>query len=45
MCLSMFALMSSLLDTVAYLDAHVLMCTVGLTGFEALTVPEGSGEA
>jgi hypothetical protein len=37
--------MSFLLDTVARLDVHVLMCTVGVTGSEALRVPEGSGEA
>jgi len=37
--------MSSLLDTVAHLVVRVLMCIVGVTGSEALTVPEGSGEA
>jgi hypothetical protein len=37
--------MSFLLDAVVHVDVRVLMCTVGVTGSEALTVPEGSGEA
>lgn len=34
-----------LLRTLVHLDVSVLMCTVHMAGSEALTVPEGSGEA
>jgi hypothetical protein len=45
LCLIVLSSNQHLLSTVAHLDVSVFMCTVCVTGSEAIAVPEGSGEA